>query len=160
MNQLPQAPESLSHGGVKVVFDRMTDGDERRGLVPGYHFKMFNGQEIEVGHVNFRVGDTEHVRYAAGHVGYEVAECHRGHGYAADACLAIAPWIAEVSGTVLITVDPDNVPSIRTLERIGAVFVDEVDVPEGDPHFMRGAYRKRRYRWAPSRIDPVAAPNS
>ena len=154
MKSLPEAPNSLTHGEVSLVFDRMTDGDETRGFVPGYHFKIFNNKAVEVGHLNFRIGDTAHVKYAAGHIGYEVAENFRGHGYAADACFALAPWIAQISPEVLITVDPSNTPSIRTIERIGASFIDEVDVPEGDPHFLRGSFRKRRYRWNPTEREP------
>jgi predicted acetyltransferase len=156
MKQLAPAPESLTHGRVKLIFDTMTEGDEERGFVPGYRFRIVDDQDINVGHLSFRVGDTEHVRLAAGHIGYEVAEAHRGHGYAVDACLAVAPWISEISESVLITVDPDNFPSIRTVERIGATFLDEVDVPEGDPHYLRGSYRKRRYHWNPTKREQAA----
>jgi len=159
MTHLPTAPASMSHGGVTVVFSRITGGDEARGFVPGYHFKIFNDQSEEVGHLNFRVGDTEHVRLAAGHIGFEVAERHRGNRYATKACIAAASWISEVSGTVLITVDPDNLPSILTIERIGATFLDEVDVPPNDPHFLRGSVRKRRYRWEPTKREQAGATN-
>ncbi|MGJ8657911.1 MAG: GNAT family N-acetyltransferase [Akkermansiaceae bacterium] len=151
MNHFPPAPECMSYGKVKLFFDRLTEGDIARGFVPGYHFKILNGDSVEVGHFNYRIGDTEHVRCAAGHIGYEILEQYRGHGYAGDACLAAAQWIAEVSEKVsqetLVTTDPDNIASIRTIERIGATFIDEVAVPEGDPHFLRGSYSKRRYRW-------------
>ncbi len=156
MNQLPKAPESLRYGKVKIVFDRLTEGDTERGFAPGYHFKILNTNCVEVGHFNFRVRDSEHVRLAAGHIGYEILEEHRGHGYAGDACLAASQWIADiaqkVSQEILITTDPDNIPSIRTIERIGATFLDEVSVPIGDPHYLRGSYRKRRYRWRPASI--------
>lgn len=148
---LPEAPSSLSYGGVTIAFCRMTEGDESRGFAPGYHFTIFNARSEEVGHLNFRVGDSEHIRLAAGHIGFEVTEQHRGNGYAALACFAVAPWVAKVSGAVIITVDPDNIPSIRTIERIGAVFLDEVDVPVGDPHYERGSFRKKRYRWVPKK---------
>ena len=151
MTQFPTAPEQMSYDDVTVVFERLTDGDPERGFVPGYHFKILNEQSEEVGHLNFRVGDTEHVRFAAGHIGFEIAEQHRGHRYAGSACLAVAPWVSEVSGSVLITVDPDNLPSIRTIKRIGGDFLDEVNVPEGDPHYLRGSFRKRRYQWEPSK---------
>lgn len=154
MDTLPKAPASLSHDGVTIVFDRMTEGDKARGFVPGYRFKILNEVGEEVGHLNFRVGDSEHVRMAAGHVGFEIAERHRGSGYAGKACLAAAPWIAKVSGTVLITADPENLPSLRTIERIGAEFLDEVDVPKGDPHYLRGSFRKRRYQWRPAVGNP------
>ncbi len=34
-------------------------------------------------------------------------------------------------------------------ESLGAHFIDELDVPVGDPHYLRGSFRKRRYRWNP-----------
>lgn len=134
-----------------IVFSRMTEGDVAQGIVPGYHFEILNDQSEVVGHLNFRVGDSDHVLFAAGHIGYVISEQHRGYRHAANACLAVAPWVAKVSGTVLITVDPDNLPSIRTIELIGATFIDEVDVPPGDPHYLRGSPRKRRYRWIPEK---------
>jgi hypothetical protein len=30
---------------------------------------------------NFRVGNTEHVRVCAGHIGFEILEAFRGQGY-------------------------------------------------------------------------------
>ena len=156
MTELSPAPLSFSHGEVTVVFSHLTEGDEEKGFVPGYHFKIRNQRREEVGHLNVRIGETDHVRFAAGHIGYEIAEEYRGKGYAGEACLAAAPWIGTVLDTVLITTDPDNFPSIRTIERIGATFLDEVDVPPDDPHFTRGSVRKRRYLWKPSKIAPVA----
>ena len=77
MTQLPTAPERMSYDDVSIVFERLTDGDLQRGFVPGYHFKIFNEESQEVGHLNVRVGDTEHVRLAAGHIGFEIAEQHK-----------------------------------------------------------------------------------
>ena len=146
---LPLSPSSFEYEDVAVAFDRMTAGDERLGFVPGYHYRILNETGVEVGHINFRVGDSEHVRLAAGHIGYEIAEHWRGRGYASKACLALGDWVRQVSGSVLLTVDPDNYPSIRTIERIGAAYLDTVDVPVGDPHYLRGSRRKKRYRWQP-----------
>ena len=151
MTQLPIAPATLRHEEVTLVFSHMTEGDEAKGFVPGYHFKILNADSVEVGHLNFRIGDTDHVRLAAGHIGFEVVDKHRGHRYAFKACLAVAPWVSEISGKVLITVDPDNLASIRTIERLGAIFLDEVDVPQSDPHYARGSVRKRHYQWEPGK---------
>jgi tagatose 1,6-diphosphate aldolase len=130
-------------------FVRIDAGDPSKGFVPAYHFSIENTQGFEVGHLNFRVGDSDHVRLAAGHVGFAISEEHRGHGYAGDACLAIGPWVAEKSGQVLITTDPENFASTATLNRVGAAYRDEVEVPQGDPHFQRGSYRKLRFDWCP-----------
>ena len=142
-------PADLSHGGVQLRFVKVVPGEPKRGFVPYYHFRILAPDGPDVGHINFRVGDTEHVRICAGHVGFEVIESHRGHGYALRACQAIAPFVASVYDAVIITCDPDNLASQRTIERLGACLVDEVDVPPHDPHYQRGSRRKRRYRWEP-----------
>ncbi len=148
-NSLPVPPESLSFGEVVVRFARIVPGEPSRGFVPYFHFRILAADGADVGHINLRVGDTEHVRVCAGHVGFEIAEGFRGHGYALQACRAIAPFVRSVCKTVTITCDPDNLPSKRIIERLGAQFVDEVAVPPHDPHYQRGSRTKRRYRWTP-----------
>jgi len=145
--QPPAATLSLNQ--VRLQFVRVIAGDPTRDFVPAYHFRILVADDLDVGHINFRVGDTEHVRVCAGHIGFEIGERFRGHGYALQACRAIAPFVRSVSGTVTITCDPDNVASIRTIERLGAGFTDEVPVPVHDPHYERGSRVKRRYRWTP-----------
>ena len=44
-----------------------------------------------------------------------------------------------------VTCDPDNVASRRTIERLGARYVETVQVPPGDPLFARGETRKCRF---------------
>jgi hypothetical protein len=146
---LPVPPESLSSGEVSLRFVRVVPGEPSRGFVPYYHFRILTADGTDVGHINFRVGATEHVRVCAGHIGFEILESFRGHGYALEACHAIAPFVRSVSGVVTITCDPDNLASIRTIERLGASFVDEAAVPPHDPHYQRASRSKRRYRWTP-----------
>ena len=144
---LPNPPGALSHGGVLLRFVKVIPGEPSRGLVPYYHFRIIATDGVEVGHINFRVGDTEHVRVYAGHIGFEILEEHRSHGYALRACRAIAPFVASFYDAVTITCDPDNHASRRTIERLGACFIGEVEIPPDDPHYQRGSRRKRRYRW-------------
>jgi tagatose 1,6-diphosphate aldolase len=142
-------PETLSSGEVTLQFVRVVPGEPSRGFVPYYHFRSLAADGSEVGHINFRVGDTNHVRLCAGHIGFEVTEAFRGHGYALQACRALAPFVRSIYESVTITCDPDNLASMRTIERLGARFVDEVVVPENDPHYQRGSRIKRRYKWEP-----------
>ena len=144
---LPPAPESLSFGDVSLRFDHIVPGDPSRDFVPYYHFRILTADGTDAGHINLRVGDTEHVRICAGHVGFGIDEEFRGHGYAGQACRALAPFIREIYGTVTITCNPDNIASQRTIEGLGAAFVDQVAVPEHDPGYARGARIKKRYRW-------------
>ena len=146
---LPIPPGALSHGEVSFRFSMVVAVDASRGLVPFYHFRIMAPDGADVGHINFRVGNTEHVLVCAGHVGFEILEAHRGHGYALQACHAIAPFVASIYDAVTITCDPNNHASRRTIERLGAQFVDEVAVPPHDPHYQNGSRRKRRYQWKP-----------
>lgn len=146
---LPTPPDDLHSGDVWLRLDRVVPGVPSLGHVPYYHFRILVADGADVGHINFRVGDTDHVRSFAGHIGFGVLESCRGHGYAFQACNAIAPLVRSIVETVIITCDPENIASIRTIERLGATFIDEVAVPPNDPHYEQGSRFKRRYVWVP-----------
>lgn len=145
---LPAPPDNLASGQVRLRFVQLFPGDAPRGHVPYYHFRILVAGNLDVGHINFRVGDTDHVRLCAGHIGYEIAEAFRGHGFARQACEALVPFIRSFYVVVTITCDPDNVASKRTIEQLGASFIDEVPVASQDSPDARGAGTKHRYRWA------------
>jgi [ribosomal protein S5]-alanine N-acetyltransferase len=54
-------------------------------------------------------------------VGYSVIPSRRGRGYAAEAASALVEWAQSQPGVHVIVAgcDPDNLPSIYTLERVG-----------------------------------------
>ena len=145
---MPPPPVNLAFGAVKLRFERITPGDPSRGMVPAYHFRILAPCGADAGHINFRVGDTEHVLNSAGHIGYEVKAPFRGHGYAGDACGALAPFVRTVYSSVILTCDPDNTASRRIIERLGAEFLEEVTLLPHDPQYQGGSRFKRRYRWA------------
>ncbi len=142
-------PGNLSFGDVRLRFVHVVPGDPSKGFVPAYHFRILNLGALDVGHVNFRIGNTEHVHICAGHIGFEILEEFRGHSYARQAYCAIAPFVRSVYQSVIITFDPDNLASIKTIERLGARFIDEVPVPPHEPAYLRGSRMKRRYEWIP-----------
>lgn len=149
IEELPAPPAAgLSHDKVYLRFVNIFPGDAARGFVPYYHFRILVAGNLDVGHINFRVGDTAHVRTCAGHIGYEISEPFRGHGFAGQACRALAPFARDFYAEVTITCDPANLASKRTIEKLGARFVDEVLVPPDVPPDERGARAKVRYRWA------------
>jgi tagatose 1,6-diphosphate aldolase len=80
-------------------------------------------------------------------VGFEIAPEHRGHSFAYYACRALAPFIARHRDDVILTCDPENAPSIRTIEKLGAEFIEEVSVAPHDPGYVNGARQKKRYSW-------------
>lgn len=144
---MPEAPEVLSGDHVKLRFDVIRPGDESKGHVPFYHFRIVNDDGTDVGHINLRIGDTDHVTFRAGHVGYEITPAYRGRGYAFHACKALASFIRSLRSEVLLTVDPLNLSSIRTIEKLGCTFLDEIAINPAEDAYKRGERLKRRYLW-------------
>lgn len=146
---LPMPPDGLAFGEVSLYFDRLVPADLEQGFAPYYHFRILTPDGWDAGHVNLRVGDSDHINLYAGHIGYSVHELYRGFGYARQGCLAAASFIRTIYPSVIITTDPDNAASLRTIEKLGAVFLEEIPVPPHDPQYRGGSRRKRRFRWVP-----------
>ncbi len=134
---------------VTLQFLEMKPGDREKGHVPYFKFKIVLGNSVDVGYINFRIGDTDHIKYYAGHIGYEINEAHRGHSYSYYACIALAPIIRPIYNSVLITSDPENRASIRIIEKLGCEFIDEINIDKNEIGYQNGERRKKRYRWFP-----------
>jgi predicted acetyltransferase len=110
--------------------------------VPAYSFRMQNPGGAYLGRIRLRVGWNEDVIRYAGQVGYAVEPAHRGRHYAERSCRLIMPVAKRHGMTSLwITCQPDNAPSRRTLERLGAEPVGIIDVP---PEYPLDAGMERR----------------
>ncbi len=148
--------ESLASGPVRLEFVRIVEPEGHAELVPYYHFSIHDSAGSQVGHINFRVGETRHVIQFAGHVGYRIEPLHRGRSYSLHACRALAPAIRTRYEEVILTSDPENTASLRIIEKLGAVFLNEVNVPESDPAYASGARHRRRYCWRPDGSASIA----
>ena len=126
--QKTQTAEESVWGVAAKIYDMVVDGEK-------------------VGHVSLRLENAPAILAYTGHIGYFVKEEHRGHGYALAACRE-ALHIARSHGlkTVWISCNPENEPSKRTIERLGAAYVDTVDLPRGNRYSDRGEQQKRRYK--------------
>ncbi len=143
----PAPPDDLSHGQARLRLDRRAPADAGRGFSPYYHFRIYTSEGVDVGHINFRVGNSEHILNCAGHIGFGVAETFRGRGLAGEACRALAPFIQRFYEAVILTANPDNAASIRVIEKLGAEYLGTVIIPPHDPGYAGGARQKRRYQW-------------
>src|SRR5882762_6536023 len=92
---LPEPPAGLAEGEVTLVFAQILPANPALGFVPSYHFRIRVDGEC-VGHINLRIGATEHVMICAGHVGYEIEERFRGRSLALKACRAMAPFVKRM----------------------------------------------------------------
>lgn len=141
-------PGRLVDGDLALVLRETYPGDARRGYVPAYRFRMtLAGQKQEIGRIELRVGNTEHIVLYAGHIGYRVLPMYRGRHYAARSCALLMP-LARYHGLnpLWITCNPDNYASRRTCELAGATLVEIVDLPEDVDMYQMGERQKCRYR--------------
>ena len=143
-----QNPGTLIDGDLELVLYDRYSGDPAHGYVPAYRFKiMRTGHNREMGRIELRVGDTDHIVMYAGHIGYRVFPRYRGQHYAARSCRLLMPLARSHGLTSLwITANPDNFPSRRTCELAGAVLVEIVNLPEDTDMYQMGERQKCRYR--------------
>ena len=141
-------PGRLVEGDLELVLIRKFYGNSGSGDLPTYRFKMVHlGDDKEIGRIDLRAGDTERVLLYLGHIGYRVDPKYRGNHYAARSTHLLLP-LARQHGlsTLWITCNPDNLPSRRTCEFLGAELVEIVDVPNNSDFYRAGEIQKCRYR--------------
>jgi predicted acetyltransferase len=140
--------ERWSDGVVDLVVEERRPADPSRGHVPCYVFRIERtGAPGKVGEVHLRVGHVPSLQ-VSGHLGYEVEEAFRGRGYAARGCRLTAD-VARTHGVreLVVTCDPENFPSRRTCEKLGAVLRGIYEVPPDHDLYRRGARRYCQYVW-------------
>jgi predicted acetyltransferase len=106
---------------------------------------------VEVGGLNFRVGYTENVIQYRGNIGFTVFEKFRGHNYSARSCQLLLPLLKHLQfSPIWITCNVDNLPSRKSIEKLGATYVDTLSIPDSY-EFVRfyppEARKKLRFRW-------------
>jgi predicted acetyltransferase len=120
------------------------------GMAPAYHFWMRDHTRADLpiaGAVALRVGHTDDLELYYGHIGYHVYPAHRGRHFAERAVRLLLPLARQHGINPLwITCNPDNGPSFRTCQRLGATLVETVAVPTGHPLRLRGEVAKCRFR--------------
>ena len=116
--------------------------------LPTYRFAMLHSvRAVQMGFINLRIGHGDNLTLYRGHVGYGVEPEFRGHGYAARACRLLLPLaLSHGINPLWITCNPDNLPSRKTCERLGAELVEIITVPEETEAYRAGARIKCRYR--------------
>lgn len=112
-----------------------------------YGISLVNAKEV-IGYIDIRLGYTLDVVRYGGHLGYGIEPAWRGHHYAGKACLILKQVAIEHGMDVIwITCNPDNWPSRKTCEWIGATLVEIVDLPPDNDQYKQGDRQKCRYRW-------------
>lgn len=80
---------------------------------------------------------TGSIPYYGGNIGYGISEEHRGHHYASKACILLKET-AKTHGLdyLIITCDPDNIPSRKTCEYLGAELLEIAILPKDNEMYL------------------------
>lgn len=116
-----------------------------RVQLPFYYYDIL-ADGSPVGKISIRIGDNFHTYYN-GHIGYEVDEGARGHGYARRACELVLD-VAQAHGMtrLYVTCAEDNAPSWHTIERLGGRLLEICEVPREYFAWYEGIPRHRIYQ--------------
>lgn len=122
--------------------------DSRLGFGDVYDFIISpHHRHREAGQISLRLGESEGVYYF-GHIGYHIDPPWRGQHWAQRACILLRPLIESAGkSSVVITTDPDNIASQKTITALGAVLERTVDVPDTLRANFEISPRKLRYIW-------------
>src|SRR5205823_5590149 len=136
----------LRDGELELLLIARNPADPVKRWVPSYDFELRVGGE-RAGRINFRAGDNPSLQTYGGHFAYAVEPAFRGHHYAEHGVRLLLPF-AKRHGlkTVYITCNPDNWPSRRTCERLGATLIEIVSLPPDNDQYIAGEREKCCYR--------------
>ena len=125
---------------IDLVIDHQVKASAFNDYVPSVIYDIcLHGTSQKIGTCDLRIGMNERL-YFAGNIGYRIYPEWRGNSYAYQACLILFEQAKNEYGMdrLLITCSPDNIPSKKTLEKLGGRHLDTVDVPPSHWLYERG----------------------
>ena len=126
---------------LRLLEKRPPDADKE--LAPTYVFDICSARTGErMGTIDLRVGHSEKL-YFAGNIGFCVEKPFRGHRYAAKACRLLFE-LARRHGMsyLIITCNPENLPSRRTCEILGMRLIEIARLPAYNDMYKEGEREK------------------
>ncbi|MDO4280708.1 MAG: GNAT family N-acetyltransferase [Peptococcaceae bacterium] len=142
-----QPTSHLTDGEIFLLLRQYQWGSAYVGGLPSYFFSIVDATEMrrEFGRCDLRVGMHPELAYA-GHIGYRVHTPYRGHHYALKASRLLLHFAYELGlRECIITCDPDNAPSRRTLMALGGELVRTVRVPSDSACYAAGDREKCQF---------------
>ena len=134
--------EKASFDGVPTVFyDIYVSGSNLTG-------SNLTGSNLKVGKCDLRL-KNDGFMYYYGNVGYNIKESYRGHHYAYYACKILFKIAKEEFGLneLIITCNPDNDASYKTLKRLGGKLVEIAQIPYDHELYEKGDRFKCIFRF-------------
>lgn len=137
----------IENGELILRITEKCHGDDK--LIPFYYYDIVRKSDMKkVGKISVRIGNNFH-SYYNGHIGYEIFEEYRGKGLAYKACSEVLP-VARFHGMdfIYLACAESNIPSKKTIERLGAEFIETVDVPKEYFAWREGMEKRCIYKLA------------
>ena len=108
---------------------------------------FLHNTNVHVGECDLRLDMNEEMYYA-GNIGYRIYEPYRGNRYAYYACRILLDLAKRKYGMheIYISCSPENIPSKKTIEKLGFAFIAHCDVPSGHWLYKRGEKNKNIYK--------------
>jgi predicted acetyltransferase len=136
----------LEDDELRLRLDRITDVIPEKKYQMSYRFSIVLHASVVVGICSLRVGTSDELYYA-GHIGYGISEAYRGHHYASKACVLLFKLASAVGlSEVIITCNPENIASRKTMERVGCAYIEHVLLPEDHEMYLLGERSKLIYK--------------
>lgn len=104
--------------------------DDTVDHVASISYDIYNRHGFKVGCIDLRLTMNEWMYYY-GHVGYRIKRLYRGRHYAYLACLKLFEIARNEFGmdSLIITCCPDNIASLKTIQRLTPEFIELAKVP-------------------------------
>jgi len=138
----------LTDGEIDLKIEEKAPSNEEKGYVPVYKYRItLHKSDDGIGSIDIRMGNNENLYYG-GHIGYMIKESYRGNSYASKACKIIKNVaVAHGMNRLIITCNPDNLPSRKTCEKAGLKLKEIVNLPPYNEMYERGERQKCIYEW-------------
>jgi tagatose 1,6-diphosphate aldolase len=139
--------EHLRSDEIWLQLEHVALANPARNWVPAYIFAICDLAGNKMGTCDLRLGHNEQL-YFGGNIGYRVEEPYRGHHYAAKACRLLFQLAKQHEmGYVIITCNPDNVPSRKTLEHLNGELLEIAELPPDNDMRKIGETHKCIFRF-------------
>lgn len=149
---LPLGRQVLKGDGVVLIRTRIDPGDVDRNWAESHWYAIclperipFRGYTV-IGRCDLRYGHNKQLYYG-GNIGYRIYEPYRGNHMALKAAKTLIDHAKKQGFSyVIITCNPDNDPSRKTLERLcterPGQLIDCVALPEDNDMYKNGDREK------------------
>lgn len=135
---------TINGDSLKLELIDTYDGSDNE--LPFYWWNIvLNNNNIKVGKISFRIGNNYH-SYYNGNIGYEVDKEYRGNHFALKACklvLRVAKYYNM--DKIYLTCDFDNIASSKTIEKLGAKYLEEIKPPKDYVFYYENMPKQKIY---------------